>query len=278
MTLNTLYDEVRALGFEDGGAPDGAFVFAANRALLQIAAECKEKRRGTVYAAGYPQTLISELYVHTGGRMTFTLVGKCFCFVSVGIGSCTVIDKSGVRNITFSTPGQVSGGCIDGAADITFFGDNAYTVYDLVAYGAVLKDNSGGFVPYSKRRAYALIDYVPDMLAVCAPPMDVRGAVIPDAAVVGGNLLLPSDFGGKVYIDYVRRPKEICIDTPDEPIDVSGHLAMLLPLLVAAYVWLDDDGEKATYYMSLYRDAAAGMRASLHSSVDTRYVSENGWA
>ena len=47
MTLNTLYDEVRALGFEDGGTPDGAFVFAANRALLQIAAECKEKRRGT---------------------------------------------------------------------------------------------------------------------------------------------------------------------------------------------------------------------------------------
>ena len=276
VTLNTLYDEVRALGFEDGGAADNAFVFAANRALLQIATDCKEKKRGTVYAAGYPQTLVCALYVHTGGEMTFSLSGKSFCFISNGRGTYTLTDKSGAKEMHFCGVGQINGGNIDGAADITFSGDNAYTVYDLVSYGVTF--GKGDPVPYSEKRAYALCDYIPDLLAVCAPATDANGRSIPNATVIGGELLLPVDFCGKVYIDYVKRPKEISIDTPDEPIDIAVHLALLLPLLTASYVWLDDDAEKATYYMSLYRNASTEIRTGLYSSVNSQYLSADGWA
>ena len=52
----------------------------------------------------------------------------------------------------------------------------------------------------------------------------------------------------------------------------------IVPLLAAAYVWLDDDAEKAQYYMSLYRDGMASLKLYSPRCVSTEYEDVTGWA
>ena len=63
----------------------------------------------------------------------------------------------------------------------------------------------------------------------------------------------------------------------DERIDVPEELAELLPLAVASFVWLDDDPEKAQYYMSLYKDGIGTLRRFHPRELGSSYVT-NGWA
>jgi hypothetical protein len=51
----------------------------------------------------------------------------------------------------------------------------------------------------------------------------------------------------------------------------------MLPLLTAAFMWLDDDAGKAQYYMSLYRDLVANTKRYSSNKIDTVYR-VNGWA
>ena len=51
----------------------------------------------------------------------------------------------------------------------------------------------------------------------------------------------------------------------------------LLPLLVASYLWLDDDPEKAEYYRALYADGINILRRNVFRRLDNVYKT-NGWA
>jgi hypothetical protein len=42
-------------------------------------------------------------------------------------------------------------------------------------------------------------------------------------------------------------------------------------------MWLDDDVQKAQYYMSLYRDLVANVKRYSTNKIDAKY-SVNGWA
>jgi hypothetical protein len=50
-----------------------------------------------------------------------------------------------------------------------------------------------------------------------------------------------------------------------------------MPLLVASYVWLDDEPAKASYYLSLYREQEALIKAEEKRLNPITIKNVNGW-
>ena len=69
------------------------------------------------------------------------------------------------------------------------------------------------------------------------------------------------------------------IDTElDGELDIDPECEHLLALLSASYIWLDDDAEKAQYYMSLYREGMASLKLYSTRCVNAEYEDVTGWA
>ena len=64
----------------------------------------------------------------------------------------------------------------------------------------------------------------------------------------------------------------------DSEVDIPREIEHLVPLLTAAYVWLDDDEEKASYYMAIYRENLASLKLYSTSCKNNSYVDLTGWA
>ena len=97
-----------------------------------------------------------------------------------------------------------------------------------------------------------------------------------DFLVRGSALYFLRDTGAPVTVYYIRRARELTRDNLDEPLDVHPMAESLLPLLSASYLWLDDRGELATQYLTLYHRESEELRRLLyrHGSVK---ISTNGW-
>jgi hypothetical protein len=63
----------------------------------------------------------------------------------------------------------------------------------------------------------------------------------------------------------------------DIQIDMPRELEHVLPLLVASFLWLDDDEAKAQYYLAIYRDLMNTVRRYGNRCINTAYYG-NGWA
>ena len=61
-------------------------------------------------------------------------------------------------------------------------------------------------------------------------------------------------------------------------LDIPSELEHLVALVTASYVWLDDDPEKAQYYMSLYREGMSALKIYTRRAVDTAFTDATGWA
>jgi hypothetical protein len=93
-------------------------------------------------------------------------------------------------------------------------------------------------------------------------------------------LIIPRDNPGVFNVIYRRRPLELeNVGSPSEDeslIDLDEELCALLPLNIAAYVWADDEPEKAEYYLGLYRERRAEIESKDRSYHPVKYVT-NGW-
>ena len=178
MTLTNLFREVLALGFEETGEPDAAFIFSANRALRLIFSELvgRKRRRIEKTADGSP-----------------------------------IPPPDGISIIT----------------------------------GA---------------------------------PEDDSGRPIAGARVDADGIRLPKDYSGEAYIPYKPIPLPLTLDGMSESIDIPPYAAHLLPILTAAYVLLDDDEDKAAFYLNVYREESARIRRTLPREYDSRYTDVTGWA
>ena len=95
----------------------------------------------------------------------------------------------------------------------------------------------------------------------------------------GGHILsLPTAKEGYVRILYRRCPQTFTPEMPLETvIDLDEDLCQLLPLLVAHYLLLDEEPEKATQYLTLYREQYALARNNRVINNGADYYSVNGW-
>jgi hypothetical protein len=91
-------------------------------------------------------------------------------------------------------------------------------------------------------------------------------------------ITLPDSFVGDAFVCYKPSPKTLSIDNGDYPLDIPEYTTHLLPLLTAFFVFLDDDSEKAEYYMSLYRSEAIKILRAYAFSQNNTYQDVTGWA
>ena len=86
---------------------------------------------------------------------------------------------------------------------------------------------------------------------------------------------------GLFKVIYNRKPKSIEntgeASEDSTVIDLDEDLCALLPILVASYVWMDDEPEKAQYYLMLYRERAVDIERRIYNATPVPIKSSNGW-
>lgn len=139
---------------------------------------------------------------------------------------------------------------------------------------------SGDIVEYDLR---AMLDR---FSAVSFPIMrdgvDLGGG---DVSLVGGyKLRIPKGERGTYEVNCEVYPKRVAFNAEGDTdllgedstvIELDEDLAELLPLLVASYLWMDDEPEKAAAYEARYARAAQHIRPVERT---VRVIDRKGWA
>ena len=98
-----------------------------------------------------------------------------------------------------------------------------------------------------------------------------------DFRIEGGKVYLARGLAGSFTVRYLHRPRKLTPDTLEETVDLPPYAESLLPPLCASYLWLDDRGELATHYLSLYRTEAEELARTLNRHGGAAILSKNGW-
>ena len=122
-------------------------------------------------------------------------------------------------------------------------------------------------------------------MALCCPPIkeEEENTLLNQAYGQEGDsvILLPYEKRGVFKVLYEHRPTAIentgaTVDDTQE-LDLDEELCALMPLLVAAYVWIEDEPEKAEYYMNLYRERVQEIVVSHRDTSPVLIRNVNGW-
>lgn len=278
MNYSDLYREVCALGFEKDIEMSDALLFSARRAISEIYTERPVYKTAELYKNPILLSKKIEKISHGAGEeYKIDFNAKAYSFTTSGIGRYVISDPAGRREQDFSGEKVLHKGFLHGSGEITFSGEFFYTVYDVAfiseIYGPDVSDipTSSDFVEYNLRERAA------DFLIPAEAPHDSEGYAIPGAYIHDGIMKIPSGYSGKIVLTYKKAPYTLRGEA-DEDIILPDGCDHLLPLLVAAYFWLDEDSEKSQYYMSLYREGIASVRIHGPTHIKNSYKSVNGWA
>ncbi len=279
MTLKELHGEICALGFDDFLELDARFLSSAKRALQGIynAVNVRAKTKFFVKNS-LPQSKISELYHTGGGTEVLPLGGAAYSMRLYGKGSFTLSSGSSSVRKSFDCNGDVFHGFIDGSASISFSGDLSYMVCDLVTFDEVFSNDVASIPDGSGYTVVDMNEIVADFLCFDSMPRDNDGRVIEYAALHDGRITFAPEFVGEAEISYRKRPILPSLDAKDSEIDLPTEYELLLPLLTASYLLLDDDADKATHYKEIYESELAEIKKLQRSLSIEEYVIADGWA
>lgn len=278
MTLNELKNDVAKLGFESYIEDEDCLIASANRALFLIYVDRPVSKSTIVSFRGPRVNLVREFTEHRSGEsISITCTGKAVSFRSTGTGSCVITDNTGSNSIPLSADRQLVKQFIYGTATITFSGDYYFTVSNLAVFDDIISNKAVDIPEYTPYKELNAQDYCDDFRAFCSQPCDKDGNPIRDIKLIDGRIRVPFNYRGEIYLTYYRTPKQLSKELPDAMIDIPEESTPALPLLTAAFMWLDDDAGKAQYYMSLYRDLIANIKRFSTNKIDTVYR-VNGWA
>ena len=217
-------------------------------------------------------------FSHKGGKTeSFSYDARAFSFKTSGIGKYKICEGEREEIFEFSQNSELHRGFLHGNGQIVFFGDYAFSVYDFVLFDEIYGSSAEDIPTLSGYTEYKIKDFAEDFMAFVFQPTDDAGRTINGASVRGGIMKIPDGYFGKINLIYKKSPKKI-IGNPDEDIILPDGCEHLLPLLAASYVWLDDDPDKAQYYMSLYREAMSAVKYYDRAHIDNTYHVDNGWA
>lgn len=274
MTFLELKKEVCSLGFERNFGEDRDLLFCAERALRQIAAErpCE-----SVFPFIKPKTTpilhIPTIRCRVGDMPTFALPNGGYSLRVRGTGKVS----AGRRTTPFSNGYvQLRGRCRSDES-LVFSGTEDFFVYDLCLFDAPFLSEAE--IPFGAEMSeYDMESLIPRFWGFAAPVTDGRGRILRDVQQTNGKLRVPSAYSGEIRIPYRRAPRPIDPERQSEAIDVRADVLHLLPLLTAAYLWLDDHPERAQYYMGLYRDGMNRIAYRGDGSVRAAVEDVHGWA
>lgn len=277
MTYNELKERVAHLGFERTVDEDALLYSAAERALATIFIDRGEKGRASVYISRPEGYRVYGRLRHRGGNEEeVELTGDAFSFRPYGAGRCVIISQATLTRVEFSGTERVVKGHIPaGAARLRFEGESDYTVTSLASFTGRFDLSLSGVPLYSPMRVIDLREHIGDIRTLAEAPRLADGRPATSVNPEGREIELPFGFEGELVIDYYRLPR--VISRTEGEIDLPVDCAHLLPLLTAAYVWLDDDAEKSQYYMALYQSGMGAVNRA--ERLDSRKVyTTNGWA
>lgn len=278
MTLQDIKNEIAALGFENDLSIDGAFIFSLRRALMTAYSERGIHKNLRIYQrTPTPDFHVEQTFHSAKETLRFDFDGGAYLFHTVGVGTYTVTDKSGSKTVDFYSDKATHKGFINEKGSISFTGDFCYTVYDLCHFKEILSDDEGDIF-YARCKEYDLRDYAPDFLGICDDVRGADGSVIDGASVCAGILSVPYRYNGEIIIKYRCAPPEVSADSIDSHLDIDPEIAHLIPLLASSYIWLDDDAEKAQYYMTLYRNGMASLKMYSTRCLNPKYEDVTRWA
>ncbi len=304
MTISELYKQVAQLGFEDSLEDEERFIFATNRAILQV---CKVRPAISSYLINHKplRNLIERNTfepVEKDGELIFEVEGgKSYYFEADGNGAA-YLEKlnqgtgqwSIIGGIALSSDGAfkayrgfVKDGnlFVEGVVRLRFTGEYFYSVRNVAFYSQLLSASVADIPAYEAYIRYDISKLAADFMELCCPPIKegTPNAILNQNYEIEGvsTILIPRENKGLFRVLYIRRPQEI-INTGDSlndntAIDLDDELSALVPLLVAAYVWIDDEPSRTEYYMNLYRERVAEIEYKNKNAAPVAYKSENGW-
>ena len=277
MKVEQLRESVAALGFENGIYDERQFILSCNRALDLIFTDREVTGIALINVDSPKPDVIKDEYIHKGGESSvFPLVGLAYSFRASGRGHYTVKDGSGLITREISGDGMEYRGFISGKGEITFFGDYRFSVYYLSVFDSLISPEVSDIPIVGTEEKIDLYSRIPDFLATASLPETSEGEPIKGARVVGSSLILPRGTSGQIKLVYRRSPKRASSDMRED-IDIPRECEFLLPLVVASFMWLEDDTDMAQYYMALYKSTLGTVNGELAGRLDTGYTT-NGWA
>ncbi len=298
MTIGELYGAVSQLGFEESLEYESGFFHALNRAILQV--NSLRPKTGRICINHKPtKNLLGAAgqSFEVDGEVTHTAVGaKSYYFEACGYGSVFIEADFGsgfeiIKEIEIISPSVFSaffgftksGDEYGKISRIRFTGKHTYTVRRLAMYGTTASDDESGIQPFCERYEYDVSSIASDFLSFCDPPLrDSDGVVAEHYDVLGSDrIILSRDYPDEYTVFYNTRPPlyspSDTAEENNEEIPLDDDLCVLLPLLIASYVWLDDEPQKAEYYFSLYRDRASEIVSSRKNHTVASIKSSDGW-
>ena len=276
MTVKELCEAVAHLGFESEISDTRTLLSAANRALGLIFIDRPVPGRIRLDVIS-PKPVYTKWEIqHEGGESeSFPLSGRAYTFRLSGRGSYTVWDGESPTKKDFFGDSIIVRGRLKIGGRVDFEGEFPYTVRALACYLAHF-DSDSEVPELSETREIDLTSLVTDYMSPYTPPTDLRGNPITSATIINGVLSLPMSFSGEVNLTYRKRAPRLDGDG-DSEIPLPSDVEPLLPIATAAFLWLDDEPDRAEYYMSLYREESAILRRYAARAIDTAYK-HNGWA
>ena len=289
MNTKQLYNDILTMGFDrraTDAESDFARIFetAVNRAQETLAAFFPLYTDVAIYAnESQPLLCVEEHHLKASRVREWKVEGcKSYAFSARGEGTVTVVRENlthARHTVTSPIKEERFLGAWDTPCTLTIRAETRggeMTLHDLYAFA----ERENGFVRQGGELLLPLSALDSHALSLDTPPKNERGENLiegRDYRVQNGTLYLPSQTRGQLYLTVTRAPRRF--DLASDAPDVRAEALALLPLLVASYAWLDDDREKALYYLALYRESLSRLRTSGrcagvgYASYDT----SNGW-
>jgi hypothetical protein len=166
-----------------------------------------------------------------------------------------------------------------GNVRIRFYGEYAYSVRHLCGYDTLLSPDARELAPPRDWYAYDISErvddfggFAPDIVWWDEPSRSIGYRIVSRSVIE-----LDAASRGVVYVRYRHAPRRADADHEDEQIDIEPTLHHLIPLLVAHYLWMDDEPQKAAQYKANYDEQLALWRLQARPTAAPRVVDVNGW-
>lgn len=295
MTLKDLKQAVIELGFDTELESEGAFLYALNRATVEvndispklmlfehINSKLGNALRGfETYRKGYGQAL----YFYADNP-------KAYYFESNGKGQATIERLEGSEWITEDTINLAGGGykvykgliASEGKYRIRFTTNYVYFVRNVALYTELLSEDVEDIPPYApytrldisrEDSFYGLTKEVVNELGEAY--IRDKDYLVEDNKVI----LVPYDKEGVFKVWYKVYPLQYTFEDleSDATIDLDEDIASLLPELVASYIWLDGENiQKAQLYYERYKVRAMTVTSNRKKDTSAFIYKTRGWA
>lgn len=265
MTYEELKSEVLALGFVDTLENENHLLLATNRALSLLANDFPESESLCLYRE-YHAPLRTFKCVGAEGIHLYCGERAAFCYrltdgevrfggETLALGSCGIFRLQADKDGTLLPIGDAE-------------------LYELAVYGEdVALSRCECTLPFV---SYAVDEYTEDALRICRVPTDAFGAEITEARCEGRCVLIPRTYSGSFFVHYERRSRPAT--ATEAALDIPRECISLFPLLVCGYLWLDDEPDRAQYYMALYREGRSMLRERKPSRTQRLNTDVLGWS